>query len=87
MNPTRLSSMAAQRIGRLGLAIIGAACLSSCATRSGDDTARLVDDYVKRSFLPGQGQDLARLEQDQTQKDCTATRGTPPAMMRDTRSA
>jgi sulfur-oxidizing protein SoxX len=56
-------------VAALGLAV-------GCAT-PGDETSRLVDRYVAESFPAGEGQDLARLVQDQTQKDCTATRGQP----------
>jgi sulfur-oxidizing protein SoxX len=65
---------------RLGLGAMGLASLAllqGCATPSADLTP-LVDRYVRDSFPPGQGQDLARLVQDQTQKDCTATRANPP---------
>lgn len=52
--------------------------LTGCALpgRSAD-THRLVDDYVAASFPEGPGQDLGRLVQDQTQKDCTAARANP----------
>lgn len=50
--------------------------LAGCATPV-DDSTRLADQYVAASFWPGEGQDLSRLTQDQTQKDCSASRGKP----------
>jgi sulfur-oxidizing protein SoxX len=70
----------AARIGIAALATFAAAALvAGCATPSDPaaETTRLADRYVADSFLPGPGQDLSRLEQDQTQKDCTASRAQP----------
>jgi sulfur-oxidizing protein SoxX len=55
------------------------AILAGCATPADPaaETTRLADLYVAESFLPGPGQDLSRLQQDDTQKDCTASRGKP----------
>ncbi len=67
---------------RLGAAAAAALALlaAGCATpeRPADNTAALVDAYVKDSFAPGPGQDLTRLQQDPTQIDCTTTRANPP---------
>jgi sulfur-oxidizing protein SoxX len=55
--------------------------VAGCATAPAEpepDTAAKVEQYVAQSFQPGTGQDLARLQQDQTQKDCTTTRAKPP---------
>jgi sulfur-oxidizing protein SoxX len=60
--------------GSAALATLG--LLIGCATPA-EDTTRLADRYVAASFPPGEGQDLSRLVQDQTQKDCTAARGEP----------
>ncbi len=67
---------------------IGAACSAAavallttgCATpeRTDPNTAKLVSEYVAQSFVAGPGQDLTRLQQDQTQIDCTNTRANPP---------
>jgi hypothetical protein len=68
-------------IQSLTLATAGAAAalLAGCATPvdPAADTTRLADQYVAASFLEGPGQDLSRLQQDDTQKDCTASRGKP----------
>lgn len=66
---------------------IGAACgaaavallTTGCATpeRTDPNTAKLVDEYVAQSFIAGPGQDLTRLQQDQTQIDCTTARANP----------
>ncbi|GCL65613.1 hypothetical protein AQPW35_46940 [Rubrivivax pictus] len=60
-------------------ALCAVAILAGCATPADPaaETTRLVDQYVAESFLPGPGQDLSRLQQDDTQKDCTTTRGKP----------
>jgi len=66
---------------RLGAAAAAALALlaGGCATpeRPAADTAALVDAYVAQSFAAGPGQDLTRLQQDQTQIDCTAARAKP----------
>jgi sulfur-oxidizing protein SoxX len=60
-------------------ALSTAALLAACATPADPaaDITRLADRYVAESFLEGPGQDLSRLQQDQTQIDCTASRGKP----------
>lgn len=62
----------------LALASI-AATLTGCAIfdKSHREITALSEQAIKDSFLPGPGQDLSRLEQDQTQKDCSASRGDP----------
>jgi sulfur-oxidizing protein SoxX len=65
-----------QRAAAGCVALLALALVAGCAT-PGDETARLADRYVAESFAPGPGQDLTRLVQDQTQKDCTASRGQP----------
>ncbi|MFM2068328.1 MAG: sulfur oxidation c-type cytochrome SoxX [Pseudomonadota bacterium] len=68
--------MRIRTLGAIGLACSG--LLAGCAsTSSAPDTSALVDQYVAESFLPGTGQDLSRLKQDQTQKDCTTSRTRP----------
>jgi sulfur-oxidizing protein SoxX len=63
-------------LGSAGLSCV--ALLAGCASPSVDSGSDpLVDRYIAESFLAGPGQDLARLQQDQTQKDCSATRGKP----------
>ena len=51
--------------------------LAGCAS-SGSSPAlqTLADQTFKASFQPGPGQDLSRLEQDQTQIDCAVSRAT-----------
>lgn len=68
-----------QQLATAAVALLTVAIGTGCATPepSAQDTAKLVDNYVTQSFMPGTGQDLARLQQDQTQKDCTATRAKP----------
>lgn len=65
---------------RLGAATAAALALlaAGCATSERPADSALVETYVKDSFAPGPGQDLARLQQDQTQIDCTTTRANPP---------
>lgn len=68
------------RIATFGWALAAALIVAGCATPESPpaDVARLADQYVAQSFTAGPGQDLSRLQQDQTQKDCTATRAKPP---------
>jgi sulfur-oxidizing protein SoxX len=61
------------------VALVG--CASSGAPQ---DLETLADQAFKASFLPGKGQDLTRLEQDQTQKDCSASRATPSEALAET---
>jgi sulfur-oxidizing protein SoxX len=60
-------------------ALAAALALAGCASSQGDaaDEAALADQWFKASFLPGQGQDLSRLEQDATQRDCETTKAKP----------
>ncbi|MDD5478098.1 sulfur oxidation c-type cytochrome SoxX [Rhodoferax sp.] len=52
--------------------------LAGCAAPgTPPDIQTLADQTFKASFLPGKGQDLTRLEQDQTQKDCSVSRAAP----------
>lgn len=63
-----------------GLCLAGAAVLAACASPTADPGGvgdELVAQYVADSFVPGPGQELSRLTQDATQKDCTASRGKP----------
>ncbi|MGF1644292.1 MAG: sulfur oxidation c-type cytochrome SoxX [Thiotrichales bacterium] len=50
---------------------------SPVAYAGGDLMAR-VDQLVKESFKPGEGQDLSRLVQDESQKVCSEHRNQPP---------
>lgn len=55
-----------------------AVTLAGCAgPDKSQDTVALADQAFKASFLPGPGQDLSRLEQDETQKECSATKVKP----------
>lgn len=49
-------------------------CASSGAQQ---DLQTLANQTFKASFLPGPGQDLTRLEQDQTQIDCSVSKAAP----------
>lgn len=42
------------------------------------DTTSLVEKYIAQSFKQGENQDLSRLKQDQTQKECSQYRNNPP---------
>lgn len=73
--------------GRGALGAVAAALLASCAAPGapGDtDVQRLADAYVAQSFPPGEGQDLSRLVQDPTQKDCTLARAQPSEALAET---
>lgn len=67
------------RRAALGAAFVAAGCATPQSPPA--DVARLADQYVMQSFAAGPGQELGRLQQDQTQKDCTATRANPPAAL------
>jgi sulfur-oxidizing protein SoxX len=45
--------------------------------QAGENLSALVEKYVAASFLPGEGQDLSRLKQDETLKLCSQTRNNP----------
>ena len=51
---------------------------TSWASASAADMTALAEKYVTESFKPGENQDLSRLKQDQTQKECTRYRNNPP---------
>ncbi len=51
--------------------------LTTAGIAAGGDVAALADKAVADSFKPGEGQDLSRLVQDETQKICSATRNNP----------
>lgn len=46
---------------------------------AGEDMSAKVAKLVAESFKPGEGQDMSRLVQDETQKVCSATRNNPSA--------
>jgi sulfur-oxidizing protein SoxX len=61
------------------LSAVAATALAGCASTNVDaDLQAKAEAAFKASFLPGPGQDLSRLEQDETQKACTQYRGNPP---------
>jgi sulfur-oxidizing protein SoxX len=47
------------------------------AAQAGEDMSAKVAKLIADSFKPGEGQDLSRLVQDETQKVCTVTRNNP----------
>lgn len=53
------------------------ACLLPVSAAMAADVRSVARDYIDRSFLAGEGQDLTRLVQDETQKACTAARDKP----------
>jgi len=61
------------------VALVG--CASSGTSQ---ELQTLADQTFKASFLPGPGQDLSRLEQDQTQIDCSVSRATPSEALAET---
>ncbi len=59
--------------------------LAGCASSgTPPDLQALADQTFKASFLPGPGQDLTRLEQDQTQIDCSVSKAAPSETMSET---
>ena len=64
------------------VALVG--CASSGTSQN---LQTLADQTFKASFLPGPGQDLTRLEQDQTQIDCSTSRANPSEALAKTISA
>lgn len=46
---------------------------------AGEDASVKIGKLVAESFKPGEGQDLSRLAQDETQKACSKYRNNPPA--------
>ncbi|MDM7457140.1 MAG: sulfur oxidation c-type cytochrome SoxX [Tepidimonas sp.] len=63
------------------LASVGLAsgCATGSATTAQTDLDALAQQTLRESFLPGPGQYLSRLNQDEAQKLCTQYRGQPPA--------
>lgn len=66
-------------------ALCAAVFVAGCATPADPaaEATRLVDQYVAESFPAGPGQELSRLQQDDTQLDCTASRGKPSDALAD----
>ena len=61
------------------IGLLAATGLVGCASTDGTTSLNAKADAVfKASFPPGPGQDLGRLEQDETQKLCSLYRGNPP---------
>jgi L-cysteine S-thiosulfotransferase len=58
--------------------LAAAALVAAGATQAAGNTEALVAKYIAESFKPGEGQDLSRLKQDETQKICTQYRNNPP---------
>jgi sulfur-oxidizing protein SoxX len=46
---------------------------------AGEDMSAKIGKLVTESFKPGEGQDMSRLAQDETQKACSKSRNSPPA--------
>jgi sulfur-oxidizing protein SoxX len=60
--------------------ILSALLAGAFATaHAGEDLSGKVSKLVADSFKPGEGQDMSRLAQDETQKVCSATRNNPSA--------
>jgi sulfur-oxidizing protein SoxX len=69
----------ATTLATTALALVG--CAAPGAQKDIDIQA---DQVFRASFLPGPGQDLTRLDQDETQKECSVTRAAPPDALADT---
>jgi sulfur-oxidizing protein SoxX len=54
------------------------ALATTLAVQAGDKHVALLDKAIAASFLPGEGQDLTRLIQDETLKLCSQYRNNPP---------
>lgn len=70
--------MNSKRVFVLGTSVLVA---TGCATAQAGDNRNLqaqVASYIAASFLPGEGQDLSRLVQDETLKACNQYRDNPP---------
>ncbi len=52
---------------------------TSLAVLAGENMQAKIEKLVAASFKPGEGQDMSRLVQDETQKLCSATRNNPKA--------
>lgn len=50
---------------------------ASLSVSAGENMQAKVEELVAASFKPGEGQDMSRLKQDDTQKLCSATRNNP----------
>jgi len=59
-------------------AAFGAATPSMAQKAPKTDVQALVNQYIAASFLPGEGQDLSRLKQDETIQACNQYRDNPP---------
>jgi L-cysteine S-thiosulfotransferase len=59
------------------LAAAAVALVGCASSGTSQEQQTLADQTFKASFLPGPGQDLTRLEQDQTQIDCSVSKATP----------
>jgi sulfur-oxidizing protein SoxX len=61
--------------------LIFSALLSGVFTlaHAGEDVSAKIGKLVAESFKPGEGQDMSRLVQDETQKACSKYRNSPPA--------
>ena len=57
------------------------ASINVTVANAAEDLSALVSKYIAASFLPGEGQDLSRLTQDQTLLDCSKNRNNPPAKL------
>jgi sulfur-oxidizing protein SoxX len=58
--------------------LIVALLATSWLSASAADMTAVAEKYVAESFKPGENQDLSRLKQDQTQKECSRHRNKPP---------
>ncbi|MBI1285150.1 MAG: sulfur oxidation c-type cytochrome SoxX [Thiobacillus sp.] len=63
----------------MNIKLIIAAMLAatSMAAHAGKDMQALMDKAIAESFKPGEGQDLSRLKQDETQMLCSTSRNSP----------
>lgn len=61
------------------LMIVGLLAVAFTPVQADGKLAAKVDKLVADSFKPGEGQDMSRLVQDETQKVCSVTRNNPPA--------
>lgn len=61
----------------IAMAALAVALAGCAAPDKPQDIAALADQAFKASFQPGPGQDLTRLEQDQTQRDCSDSKTKP----------
>lgn len=60
-------------------ALLASACIPAFSSaQAAENMTVLVEKTIAASFLPGEGQDLSRLKQDETQKQCSQYRNSPP---------